>query len=133
MQKTFPRRIESLGEVFDFTECFFAREEIDRADRFAVNLVVEEVFTNMVKFNAGNPNEILVSLDREVDVVRIGLTDFDVDPFDITRVAPAAIERPLEERQPGGLGIHLIKKMVDTVHYEYENRQSTVTMTKKLG
>ena len=58
------------------------------------------------------------------------MLDDDVEPFDITRAPDVDIDAPIEEREPGGLGLHLIRRMVDSVEYEYvkERRQSRITL-----
>ena len=84
----------------------------------------------MVKYNPGNSNDILLDVDALDGCVRVSLTDYDVDNFDVTAKRPVNIEAPLEERPIGGLGLHLIQKMVDTLEYDYADRRSTVTFTK---
>jgi anti-sigma regulatory factor (Ser/Thr protein kinase) len=41
-------------------------------------------------------------------------------------------DAPLSERTPGGLGLYLVLKMADSIHYEYHNRQSKITFTNCL-
>jgi anti-sigma regulatory factor (Ser/Thr protein kinase) len=65
--------------------------------------------------------------------VIVSLTDFDVEPFDITKFKPYDAGLPLAERKPGGLGIHLVRAVMDEVTYEYENRCSRITLTKQAG
>jgi anti-sigma regulatory factor (Ser/Thr protein kinase) len=93
---------------------------------------MEELFTNMVKYNPGNSNDILLGVDKIDSNVTISLTDFDVDPFDVTEERDVDIESPLTERKVGGLGLHLIKKMVDSIEYDYSDRQSKITFTKGI-
>jgi anti-sigma regulatory factor (Ser/Thr protein kinase) len=62
----------------------------------------------------------------------VTLVDNDVDEFDITQARDVDISQSLEERTPGGLGIYLINKIVDSIDYRYANRQSTITFTKRL-
>lgn len=133
MQKTFTRQVGSLSRIFDFTKSFFREERIDREHHFAVNLVVEELFVNMVRHNPDNHNDILISLGMNGNRLTISLTDFDVEPFDLTQVKTAPVDLPIEEREPGGLGIHLVRTLMDTIDYEYADRQSRITATKALG
>ena len=95
MNREFPRSFESLKDIFDFTDRFFAREAIEPRHHFAVNFAVEELFTNMVKYNADGPAEILLSLKAIDRGVHVSLVDFDTDPFD------AVI---MDLTIPGGMG-----------------------------
>ena len=58
--------------------------------------------------------------------------DFDVEAFDVPRVRRVDPGTPAGERQPGGLGIHLVRQIADSLEYEYKDRNSTITVTKKL-
>jgi serine/threonine-protein kinase RsbW len=132
MERTFQRSFDSLNSIFAYLEKFFSAEGIAADHQYALRLAIEELFTNMVKYQPGNPNEILLDLRRLDDRVEVSLTDFDVDPFDITKVAEVRVDRPVEQRRPGGLGIHLIKKMIDRIDYEYVGRRSKTTFIKML-
>ncbi len=132
MQKKFTRSYDSLEEIFEFTERFFETETINESVRFPVHFVMEELFTNMVKYNPGNSNDILLGVDKTDASVTISITDFDVDPFDVTEERDVDIQSPLTERKVGGLGLHLIKKMVDSLEYHYSDRQSKITFTKGI-
>jgi anti-sigma regulatory factor (Ser/Thr protein kinase) len=94
---------------------------------------MEELFTNMVKYNPNNSNDILLDVSTDDESITVSLTDYDVDAFDVTATRDVNVSAPLEHRKPGGLGLHLIQKMVDTLKYEYSDRQSTVTFTKGSG
>jgi len=132
-ERYFGRSFDSLEQIFRFVEEFFRAQAIDPALLEPVNFIVEELFTNMVKYNPGNTHDIALSLGRSADALTVRLTDFDVDPFDVTRGPPVDIEKPLAERQIGGLGLHLVRKMADTLRYEFVDRRSTITFTKTLG
>ena len=132
MRASFQREIASTGRIHDFVAAFFNKEKIDSDYRFAVDLVVEEVFTNMVKYNPGGAGEIDVGLDREGDRLTIRLVDHDSESFDLTRAGEVDVDRPLQERPVGGLGLHLVRKFVDEIDYAYAERRSTVTLTKRI-
>ena len=133
MQKTFLRSYDSLEDIFEFTERFFDAENIGEAVRFPVHFVLEELFTNMVKYNPGNSNEIMLDVNRVQQNVTVSLTDFDVDSFDVTQERNVDVESPLKQRKVGGLGLHLIQKMVDSLEYNYSDRESNITFTKGLA
>jgi len=130
MQKKFHRSYESLEEIYEFSEQIFCDEDVQPSVRFPVHFVMEELFTNMVKYNPGNHHEILLDVVASDGGVTVSLTDFDVDAFDVTRTPKVDVDAGLDERSPGGLGLHLIHKMVDTLDYAYRDRQSTITFTK---
>ncbi len=132
MDKKFKRDLSSLDEIFKFINEFSAKTGVDESVVFTINLVVEELFTNMVKYTYENSNEILLQLKKDADDLIIHLTDFDVDPFDITKTAEVDTKQSLEERRVGGLGIHLVKQMMDKIEYEYKDRQSKIILIKHL-
>jgi phosphoserine phosphatase RsbU/P len=133
VQRYFKRSYDSLEAVFQFIEDFLRVKSIDMNLREPVDFIVEELFTNMVKYNPGNEHDIALSLGCTAQVLTVRLTDFDVDPFDVTRGPAVDIDKPLQERQIGGLGLHLVRKMADTLRYEFADRRSTITFTMALG
>jgi anti-sigma regulatory factor (Ser/Thr protein kinase) len=132
-QRSFPRDVASLDGVFKLISDFSAANRVGDAADFAVRLAVEELFVNMVKYNPGNPNAIRIEISSDGTKIVVSMTDFGVEPFDVTRAPEYNGNLPLAARLPGGLGIHLARKVMDDVEYVYENGQSTITLTKLLG
>ena len=131
-EQSFQRSFDSLEEIFAFTSGFFAAHGIDRGLLPTVDLALEELFTNMVKYSPAGNALIRVEMATTPGGVEVTLTDYDVDRFDVTKAPDANINLPIEERRPGGLGLHLIRRLVDSLHYEYssESRQSRTTFRK---
>lgn len=127
------RAIGSLGSLFDFVDGFADRHGIPGDAAFDLRLALEELFTNMVKYHPEGADSILMRLELEGSVVRASLQDFDVDSWDVTRAPEPDVNAPLEARQPGGMGLHLVRKVTDDFRYEYRDRSSTVTVTKRIG
>ena len=132
MENTFKREIDSLDKIFDFISEFSTQKNLDDATVFTVNLIIEELFTNMVKYHARNPHKVFISLTKDENVLTIVLIDYDVEPFDLTKVQAYDLNKPLKDRTPGKLGTHFIKKMMDNIEYDYKDRQSKITLTKYL-
>ena len=131
----FRRSFDSLQDIFDFTSAFFRRQEIDPGLLPTVDLSVEELFTNMVKYSPGGDAEVRIEITAVSGGVEVTLTDYDVDRFDVTHAPDADISLPIEERRPGGLGLHLVRRLVDSIGYEYstETRQSRITFRKTIA
>jgi anti-sigma regulatory factor (Ser/Thr protein kinase) len=132
MHKKFKRDIKSLDSIFKFINDFIERHALDHSLTFVLELVVEELFTNMVKYNSNNPKDIAIELNKKKNDLIVVLTDFDAEPFDITKRPEIDVDQLLEERKVGGLGIHLVKQMMDKIDYQYKNRVSKITLTKHL-
>ncbi len=133
MQKSFNRSIDSVADVYEFTENVLVSGNIGDELRFPVHLAMEELFVNMVNYYPDNDNAIQLDVDAENGVVTVTMTDFDVDPFDVTKSRNVDVEAPLDERTPGGLGLHLIQRMVDNLQYDWEDRRSTIRFSKGEG
>jgi len=132
MENTFKREINSLDKIFDFISEFSIQNNLDDSTVFTINLIIEELFTNMVKYHVSNPHKVFISLAKNENVLTIVLIDYDVEPFDLTKVQEYDRHKPLEARTPGKLGTHFIKKMMDNIEYDYKDRQSKITLTKYL-
>lgn len=127
--REFERSFDALNAMFAFTRESFARETLDSRLLPVVDLALEELFTNVVKYATQTRSRVKIELGKVPNGVEVTLTDRDVDFFDVTRTAEVDTSLPLDQRTPGGLGLHLIKKMVDFIEYQYleESRTSRIT------
>jgi anti-sigma regulatory factor (Ser/Thr protein kinase) len=131
-QRMFERSFDSLPAIVGFTAEVFTRERIDPALRPVIDLAIEELFTNMVKYSTGSKADVRIEIggiDRGVEVT---LTDYDVDRFDVTAGPEVDVNLPIEQRRPGGLGLHLIRRLLDSIEYDYQEatRQSRIRFRK---
>jgi anti-sigma regulatory factor (Ser/Thr protein kinase) len=133
--RSFERSVASLAKIFEFTAAAFARLGIDPDHLHAVDFTVEELFTNIVKYSRESSAAVRLDLTRIEGGVEATLTDYGVDRFDPTQAPDADIDLPIEHRTPGGLGLHLIRRLVDAIEYHYspETRQSRITFRKTTG
>ena len=141
MQRAFPRNLDSLSPLYEFAEAVLETNDISPGVRFPVHLAMEELFVNMVKYNPAVPTDITVEVtvtflgeatndatsSKEVTVT---LVDDGGVEFDVTAKRQVNIDAPLEERTPGGLGIHLIQNLADRLEYTYKDGRGEVIFTK---
>jgi len=133
MERRFRRDLSSLQDVFQFVSEFLSAHGLDASNAHDLELILEELFTNVLKYRKDGAETVAVRLERNGETITLSFQEFDVDAFDITKLPEPDLERPASERPIGGLGIHLIRKLAESVGYEYKDRVSTTTVTKKVG
>jgi len=132
VKKKYKRSFDQISELVADTERFFTDEDIDNSLRMKVDLSLEELFVNMVTYNTESERDIQVEMNPLEGGVEVSLTDYDVERFDPTIAKEIDIDAPLSDRTPGGLGLYLVLKMADSIHYEYHDRTSKITFTNRL-
>lgn len=132
VEQNFTRSIQSLEKVFDFTNEFAIAHSINDKVRYILDLAVEEFFTNMVKYNPKGVNNIQMRMNLSNDEIIVHMVDPDSDPFDVTQERTVDLQKSLSERKVGGLGVYLIQKLVENLHYHHQNRKSTISFRLPL-
>ncbi len=131
-ERNFNRNIGSLPRVFAFIEEFVAENNLGETILFPVQLAVEELFTNLVKYQPTGSDEISIDLDIRDRQFVVRLHNRTPEPFDITQVKEVDTESYIKRGKSGGLGIHLIKKVMNNISYDYRNGKCTITLYKNL-
>ena len=131
MIRSFPRRVDTLDDIFGFVSEFVAANGLPESHGLDIQLVVEELFTNMVKYDRGAEQDIDVRLLPRGDRIEVALTDHGVEPFDVTQVPEPDLERPFAERRPGGIGLYLVRKLSESLEYRHADGNSTVIVTMR--
>ncbi len=132
MERRFRRELDSLDRIFEFTAAFVKAESLPESEAFALDFVIEELFTNMIRHQPGAAGDVTISVARDHSSLVIRLMESGVEYFDITKAADVDVTRPIGERTPGGLGIYLTRKFVDKIDYAYSHGKAVVTLTKHL-
>jgi serine/threonine-protein kinase RsbW len=129
----FSRNTDELEKVFQFLQQ--KENEFGCTDRqkMEIDLCVEEVFMNMVRHNSSMDNKIEISVDKKGEnKIIICLIDHEENPFDITKTDDVDLEDYIEKKKSGGLGIHLIKQLMDEISFEHQRGNSKITMVKYI-
>lgn len=125
--RRFPRAIGSVPLLVAFVREFFAERRWDPERAFDVDLVLEELFTNMVRHARGGTSEIEVGLAVDDGALTVRLCDRGVEPWDPEQAPPVDVNRPLDERRPGGLGLHFIRQITRDLRFEHRDGDTVVT------
>jgi len=125
------RRLSEVGRVNDEIAFFWRMHQLPEDTRLDVLLSIEEALSNVIRHGgAGSEIAVRASLDR--DAIEVQLED-DGPAFDPLSYPPPRLDLPLQERQRGGLGIHLVQCLMDRVKYERVQDRNRLTMVKRLS
>ena len=131
---TVPANDEDPNPVIDFVGEELAKHNCPEEAQFKIEVAIEEILVNIVSY-AGLSDDDGVEVRCEVleDPLRVVLQFLDGGvPFDpLATNDPDTSPEATEERE-GGLGIFLVKKMMDDVSYVYEGGKNTLTVLKNL-
>ena len=126
-------RTEELARLSLFVTAFCDRQGLSCDLELVLNLVAEEIFMNVVMH--GHPeeggHEIGVTLSQRGDHVELSVED-DAKEFNPLNAAEFDPATPLEQRRIGGLGIHLLRKLMTELHYERSGGKNRLTMRKLI-
>ena len=129
-----PSSTENLSLIRDFVTTIGQQARMDEQEISNLELAVDEACANVIEHAYGHDisQEVIVRAVFDDDSVRISVIDTGKG-FDPTKVTPASIDSLVTERKSGGLGIRLIKTLMDEVRYEImPGQMNELHMTKKL-
>ncbi|HVK32897.1 MAG TPA: ATP-binding protein [Burkholderiaceae bacterium] len=124
----FARRLEALEEIVAFSAAALEGSALDARQRHILDFAIEELFTNMVKYEPEGEPTVFIEIDCGSEGAQVTLIDTGVEPFDVVRAPDAQVDLPLEERRAGGLGLHLLRRLVSDLRYDHDpvQRQSRI-------
>ena len=123
----------AVARAADTLDSFCAAEAVPDAAAWRLRVALDEILANLLAHGTidGRMPTITMSLERDGEWVQIVISD-DAPAFDpLARPGPD-VTLPLESRQPGGLGIALVKSLMDEVRYE-RAACNTVTLRKRIA
>ena len=122
-----------LHKVEPFTEDFAVASGLSPKDLFALQIVVEELVTNVIDYGAVPAGEhaATVALSVESGELVISIRDRGREYNPLLREDPDTT-LPAEERPIGGLGVHFCKKLTDSQTYERDGEWNVLVLRKKL-
>ncbi|MBP5245850.1 MAG: ATP-binding protein [Clostridiales bacterium] len=125
---------ENLSEVQAFVEEKIEAEDCSPKAAMQIGVAVEEIFINIASYAyAPEKGKATVRIEVSNDPLAVSITFIDHGvPYDPLEKTDPDITLSAEEREIGGLGIFMTKKMMDDVKYEYKDGQNILTLKKTL-
>ena len=126
-------QLSELGNIHSTLEKLINDWDIPLQFGMPLNLAIEEAFTNVVNYAYHDHEQRLIDIEfvRTENQIEIIITDNGF-PYDPTQNADPRTDLPLEERPIGGLGIFLIKKLMDDVQYQRHSDKNILKLTKRI-
>lgn len=129
-----PNRLSAMDGLLDALEAFADETEVPARARFNLNLAVDEFVSNAIKYGYpdGRAGEIDIHLARRDDRLDVTVSD-DGDAFDPLNAPEPDLAASIEDRQIGGLGLHLVRTLADAFDYRREGERNVVSLTLKFA
>ncbi len=130
---TLPNDVAEVPVLAEFVEGVCEEAGMDMSTTMQLNLAIEEAVVNVMDYAypAGEKGEVVVDAVVNDGLLQIVIRDHGT-PFDPTAKGDVDTTLSAEERNIGGLGIHLIRTIMDTVSYERVGDSNVLTLTKKI-
>ena len=128
-----PDELSALEGLMQSVVCHFESNEAPPRTVYAAELALEELITNIIKYGYDDDAPHLIKVTATVgdNRIRLEITDdgHEFNPFAHPTVDTAL---PLEEREEGGLGIQLVRKMLENCRYERRGGLNVTTVEKSF-
>ena len=133
VEKTFAASMETIPVIVGFVSETASVMGVHPKRVMHLELALEEAAVNICSYAYEiPPGEVTIRISRETEVVRIELVDAGV-PFDPLAADAPDIRSELENREVGGLGIFLIRRMLDEVHYSRSGDRNILSLAVRYG
>lgn len=125
--------IRQIPRLTEYVEGVARQAGLDAASSLHVALALEEAVANVMRYAypEGKKGQVQVEAEAEDGLLRFVVSDQGV-PFDPTAAPSVDVSAPLEKREVGGLGIHLVRQIMEEVRYRREGGWNRLTLTKKI-
>jgi anti-sigma regulatory factor (Ser/Thr protein kinase) len=131
-EMTVAARLENIEVVTAFIDAFLEDADCPVKTQMQIDVAVDEVMSNIAHYAyPDGEGTVTVSIEEKENTVQIFFRDSGI-PYDPLTAKAPDLSLSAEDRPIGGLGIHMVKKMMDAVSYRYENGQNMLTLQKML-
>ena len=127
--------VEQLPALVEFLQHAWQDWALPDAAAFPFELALDEIFMNVIMHGTspdGPPRNVVMSLRHEGTSVSLVMED-DGPAFDPLTLAAPDVDSSIEERAIGGLGVFLVRELMDDVSYAHTGTHNQLTMHKVVS
>ena len=126
-------RVEEIPCLAEFVETICESAGVSHSLMMNLDLALEEAVTNVMlyAYPEGTAGQVEVECMSEDGLLTFQIRDAGA-PFDPTQQADADVTLGVQERPIGGLGIFLVRQIMDDVRYERKNDKNVLTLVKRI-
>ena len=130
---TLTNDIQQVPQLADFVDMVCEEAGMDMAIAIQMNLAMEEAVVNVMDYAypAGTVGDVTIEAESDDDQLQFTIIDSGT-PFDPTAKEEVDTTLSAEERPIGGLGIHLVRQLMDSINYERIDGKNILTLRKKI-
>ena len=130
---TLPNDINTIPQMNEFIEMVCEEIGFDMSTTMSLTLAIEEAVVNVMSYAYPEGTEGTVGIEVVADDACANFIISDSGkPFDPTTKEEVDITLSAEERSIGGLGIHLVRQIMDSLHYERKDGKNILTLCKHI-
>ena len=121
--------METVPQVADFMEAEMEKLEVSPKISMKLMIAIDEIYSNIVRYSGAT--EATVSIEKSNNTLKLYFKD-NGKPYNPLDAKDPDITASAEDRNIGGLGVFMVKKMLDNVEYKYVDNFNILTLTKNL-
>ena len=129
-----PSSTENLAMIRQFLDGIGQQAGISEGEVAKIVLAVDEACSNVIEhaYQRDAAQEVVIHVRFDDDALKVTISDTGLG-FDPTKIEPQELEELIAKRKKGGLGLRLIRTLMDEVHYDMEpGKKNQIQMLKKI-
>lgn len=121
----------NLSDIREFVSMHASEQGFSAQKVSDIQLAVDEAYTNIIKhaYKNDSSKEVIINLEFDDDKMAVTLTDHGIG-FDIEKYKKPNLKKQIERKKRGGMGVYLIRKLMDDVTYNVKNQKNILRMCK---
>lgn len=129
-----PALVENIETVTEFVNEYLESLDCPLKIQMKIAIVIDEIFSNISYYAYGEEKgEVIIRIEKRENPYGVQLTFLDHGmPYDPLKVDEPDISLSVDERQIGGMGIFMVKNIMDEISYEYADGQNVLKMCKMI-